>query len=109
MVQNGDRVHDQLIRILTEQVMVGDLAVPLTTDTPLLSSGLGLDSVAVLQFVVAIEDHFGISFDVDDLSVDLFERLGTLSAKVEEKVAMLGGGVSDDAEPLEQKSDLNTA
>ena len=108
MVHDGNDVYDQLVRILTDQVVAGHLAVPITTNTSLLSSGLGLDSVAVLQFVVAIEDHFGISFDVDDLSVDLFESMGTLCSKVEQKVSMLRDDGSDGNEPIVQKGDLKT-
>lgn len=44
------------------------------------------DSMAVLDVMLALEAHFGIVIDDDDVSGDLFETLGTLAAFVESKL-----------------------
>ena len=61
-------------------------AEAITLDTPLLGRGLALDSVEALRLITAIEADFGILFDDDDLTPDLFETLGTLGQLVEQKL-----------------------
>jgi len=81
-------IRESLHAIISGMIVARTGPAPtIADDTPLLSSGLGLDSIAVLQLMVKIEDRFGISFDVDELSVDLFDTLGSLVSAVERKVA----------------------
>jgi acyl carrier protein len=55
--------------------------------TALTKNGLALDSVAVLQLLVSIEDEFGILLDDNTITVATFESLDTLAAFVGAQVA----------------------
>jgi acyl carrier protein len=52
-------------------------------DLPLVGKGLGLDSVALLELVVGIEEEFGILLDDSALTVEHFESLSTLARYVQ--------------------------
>jgi acyl carrier protein len=54
--------------------------------TPLFGSLPELDSMAVLELVLALEERFGIAIDGEDVTADVFESLGTLTAFVDDKL-----------------------
>ena len=82
-----NEILDGVLKILTDDILAGkSYNGELNADTPLLSSGVNLDSVAVLQLVVSIEDQFGVKFKDTDMSVDLFKSIGTLSKAIESKL-----------------------
>jgi acyl carrier protein len=59
------------------------------TDTPLSEGGFWLDSVELLEVVVACESEFAITFDATrDFESDAFATLGTLAALVDRKRAV---------------------
>ena len=76
----------RVLNLLSTKILGSKAKVHLTEDTPLLSSGLGLDSVTVLELVMELESEFGVSFDDKDLSVELFKSARTLAQAAEEKV-----------------------
>jgi acyl carrier protein len=43
--------------------------------------------MAVVNVITALEDHFGISVDDDEISAKTFETLGSLAQFVEQKLA----------------------
>ena len=45
-----------------------------------------LDSMAVVNLIMALEEHFGISVADDEISAATFATLGSLSAFVEQKL-----------------------
>jgi len=52
-----------------------------------LDESVGLDSVAVLDFVTALEKEFQITFEPEMLTIDLVRDLKELTAYVDERVA----------------------
>jgi acyl carrier protein len=87
MEQSYQQIVEAILKILSEKIVVetphdGKMAA----DTPLLSSGVTLDSVAVLQLLMEIEDHFGVEFSDEDLTVELFQNVGSLATAVEQKL-----------------------
>ena len=52
-----------------------------------LDESVGLDSIAVLDFVAALEKEFGIEFEVEMLTIDLIRDLPQLAAYVDERLA----------------------
>ncbi len=54
----------------------------LSLDTPILGKGLGLDSLEALALSTKIEAEFDILIDDEDLTVSLFETIGTLAEHV---------------------------
>ena len=51
--------------------------------TPLFGSLPELDSMAVLELLLALEDRFGITIDGEDVTAESFETLGSLTELVE--------------------------
>ena len=92
MNENFEQIVEAILRILSEKIIV---ETPhdgqVSADTPLLSSGVTLDSVAVLQLLMEIEDHFGVEFGDDDLTVELFQNVGSLAGAVEQKLRSQAG------------------
>lgn len=72
--------------VVVETLGVEDRAGSLDADTPLLGSMPELDSMAVLELVLALEERFGISVDGDDVTAEAFETLGSLTALVDDKL-----------------------
>ncbi len=78
---------DEVKTILIDVLSLGDAGQRLQADSPLLGSLPELDSMAVVSLVGALEDHFGIMIDDDELSASTFETLGSLADFVARKSA----------------------
>jgi acyl carrier protein len=48
-------------------------------DTPLLEYGVGVDSVSRLEFLVALEEEFGVRLDEADITPEFFETVNSIS------------------------------
>jgi acyl carrier protein len=73
--------------ILADVLSLGEAKNSLTEHSALLGSIPELDSMAVVNLITALEEHFGITVDDDDISATTFETLGSLTAFVEQKLA----------------------
>lgn len=73
--------------LLAEVLSVDVEARRMTAETPLLGSVPELDSLAVVGFVAAIEERFGILFEDEDLTESSFATLGTLASVVDARAA----------------------
>ena len=60
---------------------------PLDADTALLGSLPELDSMAVVNLLLALEERFGFTVDDDEISARHFATVGTLSDFVRAKLA----------------------
>jgi len=78
---------DDVCRILIEVLGIDTAKMQLREDTRLLGSLPEFDSMAVVSVLTAIEDHFGIGIDDDEIDGAIFETVGTLSAFVAAKLA----------------------
>jgi len=58
-------------------------------DTKLLGAIPELDSMAVVNVIAALEERFGILFEDDEVTAEMFETVGTLCEAVKRK---LNGG-----------------
>ena len=54
---------------------------------PLLGAVPELDSIAVVNLITALEEHFGITVADDEIGASTFETLGSLTSFVERKLA----------------------
>ncbi len=79
--------HDTLARlvsVLSESLgLAPDVAAGLSADSGLFGHLPELDSMAVATVLTAIEDHFGILIDDEDVTADLFATVGTLAAHID--------------------------
>ena len=72
--------------ILIEVLGLDPDKVTINSDTSLLGSLPEFDSMAVVSVLTAIEDHFGIAVDDDEIEASMFETVGSLSRFVESKL-----------------------
>ena len=71
--------------LLIDVLNLGPAGQALTADSPLLGSLPELDSMAVVTLIGALEEHFGIVVDDDDISASTFATLGSLAGFVAER------------------------
>ncbi len=77
---------NEVKNLLTDTLNLGAAGEALSAESPLLGSLPELDSMAVVTLIGALEEHFGIAIDDDDISGATFETLGSLTAFVDGKL-----------------------
>ena len=73
-------VKDVVIKVLA----IEDRADAIDADTSLTAIP-ELDSLAILELVVELERHFGITVEDEDVTAEVFDTIGTLAAYVAAK------------------------
>jgi len=76
---------DELKAILGDVLGIGDRAATFTSDTELLGSIPEFDSMAVVSVLTAVEEHYGIMIEDDEVSVDAFVTVGSLAAFIDDQ------------------------
>ena len=76
---------EEVKNLLIDVLNLGPAGQALTADSPLLGSLPELDSMAVVTLIGALEEHFGIVVDDDDISASTFATLGSLANFVAER------------------------
>jgi acyl carrier protein len=74
---------DEITDLLAVTLAVDGAA--LDASTQLFGSLPELDSMAVVELVVAIEQRFGIRIDEDEITAEAFETVGSLAELVDAK------------------------
>ena len=71
---------EEVKRLIFESVQIHHIPLSdLHADTPLFQGGLGLDSVDVLEVVVAVEKKFGVKVKDTKAGQDIFRTIGTVT------------------------------
>ena len=78
---------DDVKAVVVETLGVQDRAASIDATTPLIGSMPELDSLAVVELVLALEDRFGITIEGEDVTAEAFETLASLAALVEDRLA----------------------
>jgi acyl carrier protein len=76
---------EEVKTLLIDVLNLGPAGQALTADSPLLGSLPELDSMAVVTLIGALDEHFGIAIDDDDISASTFATLGSLAGFVAER------------------------
>lgn len=77
---------EEVKKIVIDVLALGAAGDSLNENSALLGSLPELDSMAVVQLIGALEDHFGFSVDDDEISAANFATLGSLAAFVRFKL-----------------------
>lgn len=77
---------DEVRRLISEILQLGDRAQKFTPDTPLLGSIPEFDSMAVVTLINAVEERFDITVEDDEISAETFETVGRVHAFIRDKV-----------------------
>ncbi len=78
----GTQITTELRTLIHEQLFPLDESFSDTSDL----YAEGLDSMALMQLILLLEQHFNISFDAEDLDRDHFETLENLGKLVARKM-----------------------
>jgi acyl carrier protein len=87
MNDNSTLAH--VMTVLVQTLGIEDRRDSFDGSTELLGGIPELDSLAILELVSALEDHFDIVIDDADFNGEVFETLGTLSTFVAGKRALV--------------------
>lgn len=74
---------DEVARILVATLGIDTGAGGLNASTRLFGALPELDSMAVVEVIVALQDHFGVRIDEEDITAEAFETVGSLAAIVD--------------------------
>lgn len=74
--------------ILGDVLALGDRRNTLQEDSALMGGIPEFDSMAVINVLTALEEHFGITVDDDEISGATFETVGSLARFVEQKLSI---------------------
>ncbi|MBX9631909.1 MAG: acyl carrier protein [Burkholderiales bacterium] len=86
MTRTVEKSAEAVRGILKQTLSLGDRAGRLTEDSKLLGAIPELDSMAVVNVLTALEEHFGIAFEDDEIDASAFSTLGALAALVDSKI-----------------------
>jgi len=75
----SNRVKGCVIEALELELSIDEIA----DDEALFEGGLGLNSIATLQVIAAVEEEFGIEVPDEDLTPELIESVRTLANYVD--------------------------
>jgi len=89
--EGNERSHAVVViegvkEVLGRTLRLEDRARQFDQTTGLFGSIPEFDSMAVVMVVSALEEHFGIVVEDDDISAEVFETIGTLSTFIEKKL-----------------------
>ena len=79
-------ITERLKHIIAEQFDVNIALEDIGDEQPLFEDGLGLDSVAIMEFITLIEENFGFQFADDELNLKPFNNLRSLTEFVSAKL-----------------------
>lgn len=74
-------MEQDLIELIQSDIL--DHSGPITAETDLFTAGL--DSMGIMQLLLAIEDRFGVAMDPADLSKENFSTVGKIATLVAER------------------------
>ena len=82
----SDTVVNQLKDIIANKLDVNLAYDEINENVSLFEDGLGLDSIAIVDLIVSIENTFSLSIEDEELNADLFKNLKILSEFVRNKL-----------------------
>ena len=78
---------DEVKTVVGRTLQLGSRAQAMDESSALLGAIPELDSIAVVNVITALEEHFGITVADDEIGAAAFETLGSLARFVEGKLS----------------------
>ncbi|MGD2088941.1 MAG: phosphopantetheine-binding protein [Candidatus Aminicenantes bacterium] len=82
----SDTIVNQLKDIIANKLDVNLAYDEIDENVSLFEDGLGLDSIAIVDLIVSIENTFSLSIEDEELNADLFKNLKILSEFIRNKL-----------------------
>lgn len=86
-VYSSKEVIEDLKTIIVEKLDVNIDISEITEEVSLIEGGIGLDSIAIVNLIVCIEDTYDMQFSEDEITMDMFQNLKNLSNCVVQKLS----------------------
>jgi acyl carrier protein len=80
-------IRERVRIVLAENVLKEINASEIGDDFPLIEYGVGIDSVARLELLVALEEEFGVKLDESEITPDFFDTVGTISEYISNRIS----------------------
>ena len=77
-------LKSQIKRMIVERLFLDVAPDQIADDAPLMET-YDIDSVALFELVVGLEDEFGVTMDDTDFQVDAFRTVNSIAAFVQER------------------------
>jgi len=77
---------EEVKRLLAEVLQLGDRVQRFDRTTVLMGGLPEFDSMAVISVIAALEEHFALTIEDDEISAEIFATVGTLCDFVERKL-----------------------
>ena len=75
----SDDLHSRIKKVMVEELMLQVAPEEIGDETPIFGpEGLGLDSVDVLQLVVALEKNFGLKISEGAAAIEILKNVTTI-------------------------------
>ena len=84
---NKSEVVDQIKELIASELDANLEVAEIGEDASLFEDGLGLDSVAIVEFITILEDRFNIQFSDMDLTSEMFRNISTIADFVIQKAS----------------------
>lgn len=79
-----NELKSRIKKMIVERLFLSVKPEDIADDAPLMET-FGIDSVALFELAVGLEDEFGVSMEDTDFSVDLFRTVNSMAAFLGEK------------------------
>ncbi len=76
------RVKGVLCRNLLKDLDADELG----DDSPLIEYGVGVDSVSRLEFLVALEEEFGVRLDESEITPEFFDTVSNIAGFISDRI-----------------------
>ena len=79
-----DELKSQIKRMIVERLFLDVLPTDIADGAPLMET-YGVDSVALFELVVGLEDEFGVAMEDVEFDISAFRDVNSIAAFVQEK------------------------
>jgi acyl carrier protein len=82
----SDAIKSRVKKVLSGSFLKDAGFPELGDGAPLIDYGVGVDSVSRLEFLVALEEEFGVRLDEAEIPPDFFESVDSISGYISRRV-----------------------
>lgn len=79
-------IKGRIKRVLINKLLEGFKPEDIQDDAPLIELGVGVDSVATLELIVALEEEFHIAIDESEVDQELISTINTISDYISKRM-----------------------
>ncbi len=79
-------IKNRVKKVLINKLLQDSRPEDIKDDTPLIELGVGVDSVATLELIVALEEEFQIGIDESEINRELLTNLTSISDYISDRI-----------------------